>query len=143
MHHYMLILSLLVEGLGNITPPNWLAAQAQLGHLMDMMRLSHGNDWGPRYMAPAAMLWLRQDQLCYDFVKWWKMTGKEDDYAWGDEPERFLNIHGADAFAPIENPQNESAELSHTATLALLKIRIYIDLYNLRHTSESGARPAG
>jgi hypothetical protein len=53
-------------------------------HLMDMLRLCHGDNMGVRNLVPALMLQLDKDQECYDFVKWWQTEGQRGDYNWGD-----------------------------------------------------------
>ena len=44
--------------------------QAQLTHVMDVLRMSDSDENGLRNLAPVLMLRLNQDQDCYNFLKW-------------------------------------------------------------------------
>ena len=58
--------------------------------------------------------------------------GAETDYAWGDEPERRLNVYGADAFERSNLMQGRHASLAHMVAMVLLKLKLLLDLRALR-----------
>ncbi len=59
---YMRARYALVEALGKVNTRD--AVQAQLDHLLDMLRLCRGDNMGVRYLVPHLMLRLNQDQEC-------------------------------------------------------------------------------
>ncbi|PYI07746.1 hypothetical protein BO78DRAFT_442654 [Aspergillus sclerotiicarbonarius CBS 121057] len=48
--------------------------QAQLSHVMGLLRLSDCDHMGLRRIAPVLMFRLNQDQECYNFLKWWSVA---------------------------------------------------------------------
>ena len=99
---------------------------------MDMLRLCRGDNMGIRDVVPAMFLRLGQDQKCYDFVNWWQTTGQEGDYEWGDMSLPYLDVVGADAFEPVEYMcKSKWLDLSHNVAIALLKIKMLLDLQSL------------
>lgn len=120
----------LVEALRKIKTP--YSTQAQLDHLMDMLRLCRSDNMGVRDLVPALMLQLNKDQECYDFVKWWRTTGCEGDYDWGDMDLPHLDIHNADSYEPVDFLCGRWISLSQTAAIILLKIKLLFDLEQLQ-----------
>lgn len=99
-----------------------------LEHFKDMLRLCRGDNMGVRDIVPGLMLRLGQEQECYDFLKWWATTGSDGEYDWGDTSLPYLDIHNADAFEPINTLGAKNLSLTQLAVLALLKLRLYLDL---------------
>ena len=102
-------------------------------HLKDMLRLCRSDNLGVRQLVPALMLQLDQDQECYDFIKWYQTEAQRSDYDFGDLESPFLNTKGADPFEPTGfMDQGKFGDAHHCAALILLKIKILIDVINIR-----------
>ncbi|KAM5343752.1 hypothetical protein ACJ41O_012289 [Fusarium nematophilum] len=104
-----------------------------LDHMQDMLRLCRSDNMGLRNIVPAMMLRLDLDQECYDFVKWWATCDPDGHYDWGDMTLPHLNIHGADV---LEEPGffGEYPDLNHGVALLLLKLKLLVDIRNLKIT---------
>ncbi|KAI0405846.1 hypothetical protein F4802DRAFT_560935 [Xylaria palmicola] len=99
------------------------AVEKALAHFQDMLRLCRSDNLGVRDIVPGLLLRLGREQECYDFLKWWAVT----DDGWGDASRPYLDIRGADTFEAVGAfPGNLS--LSQLAILALLKVRLYLDI---------------
>jgi hypothetical protein len=117
------------------------AVQAALAHLMDMLRLCRGDNLGVRDLVPAQMLRLGKDQECYDFVKWYATMGNDSDYDWGDMDLPFLDVKNADVFEPVGYMcKRFVSSLAHILGIALLKIKLLLDLKNLQNSAVLGQR---
>jgi hypothetical protein len=114
------------------------SAQAQLDHFMDMLRLCRSDNLGVRWIVPGLMLRLKKDQECYDFVKWWNITGERGDYDWGDMDLPHLDIKNADVFESVEYLCGEFIDLHQKLAIALLKIKLMIDLTALTNSGLVG-----
>lgn len=100
------------------------AVDAALANLLDMLRLSRGDNMGVRSQVPALYLRLGRDQEAYDFLKWYAQ-----DYDWGDVDQPFLDVRGADPFEPIDVEKSGiSIDLSLKVALLLLKSRLFVDV---------------
>lgn len=99
--------------------------------MQDMLRLCRGDNMGLRDSVPAMMLRLDLDQECYDFVKWWATCDQDNDYDWGNTTLPHLNIRGADVF---EEPDFIDSGLNHIIALLLLKLKLLVDIRNLKIT---------
>ena len=108
--------------------------QEGLGHLQDMLRLCRSDNLGVRSLVPALMLQLDQDQECYDFIKWYQTEGTRVDYDWGNMELPYLNITDADPLESIAFMQRKYSDAYHTSTLVLLKIKMLVDVMNIRAT---------
>ncbi|MCJ1400705.1 hypothetical protein MMC11_003913 [Xylographa trunciseda] len=135
---YMRARFALVEALLQIK--TYAAVEAAHGHVMDMLRLCRSDNMGIRDLLPSLKLRLGRDQQCYDFCKWWATTGQERDYDWGDLDNPYLDVKGADVFEPPLKHFVASYDLSHTAAITLLKIRLLIDVRALHNSSMLGTR---
>jgi len=51
-----------------------------LEHFKDMLRLCRSDNLAVRHVVPVLMLRLGQEQECYDFLKWWAITGKDEEH---------------------------------------------------------------
>ena len=112
------------------------ATEAAHGHIMDLLRLCRGDNMGVRDLAPALKLRLGRDQECYDFCKWYATTGDASDYDWGDMSVPFLDVKNADVFeSPRETFTNRYGSLSRSSAIALLKIRLLMDVRALQHSA--------
>ncbi|KAJ6015059.1 hypothetical protein N7540_009650 [Penicillium herquei] len=111
------------------------ATEAQLEHLMDMLRLCHSDNMGLRSLVPALMLRLNKDKQCYDFIKWWATD--RPDYDSGDTDLPYLDINGADPFESVDQHVKAFVILSHTVSLTLLKIKLLLDLMKIRHSTST------
>lgn len=112
------------------------AASVALDHLLDMIHLARSDGMGLRSMIPGLYLALGRDQEAYDFMKWWATTGQESNYDWGNMSLPFLHIKDADALEPPvdEWTNGEHLDLSHTASVMLVKVRILLDLKSIQST---------
>lgn len=116
---------------------NAQSVQAQLDHLMDMIRLSRRDEMGVRYYIPALMLRLNKDQECYDFMLWWKFTEGNSVYDWAESDPPYLDIQEADLFESPKPFCDESVDLSHLTCLCLLKIKLLLDIMRLEQSTAS------
>lgn len=114
------------------------AVEAALSNLLDMLRLCRGDNMGVRYLVPALFLRLGRDQECYDFVKWWAITGKREDYDWGDMEEPYLDLKDENPFESIEFFARKHFCLSFSIAATLLKIRLLFDLRALKNSTIVG-----
>lgn len=114
------------------------AVHASADHLADMLRLCRSDNPGARWVLPAMYLRLGRDQECYDFMKWWATTGALSDYDWGDMGLPFLDVRGADV---LESPGDLWARrwigLSHSACVALVKVRVLLDLRHMLNATRA------
>jgi hypothetical protein len=109
------------------------AVETALEHCMDMLRLNRSDNQGIRTVIPALYLRLGRDQECYNFLKWWLVHGFSDDYEWGD---RRATLEGQDAFEPVIDFLKGFLPLEHLTSLALLKIRMLIDMRAFHRRSQ-------
>lgn len=116
------------------------AVQSAFDHIMDMLRLCRSDNIGVRDLAPALFLQLNKDQECYDFLKWYATTGQEGDYNWGNMDLGFLDVKNADAFEPVDVFVREFADLGHTLSITLIKIRMLGDLRSLQSSMVFGEK---
>ncbi|KAJ5707194.1 hypothetical protein N7488_006995 [Penicillium malachiteum] len=110
---YMRARLALTEAIGRIH--NVKATEAQLEHLMDMLRLTNS--------------------ACYDFIKWWATD--RDDYDWGDTDLPYLDIKDADPFESVDQYVKAFVDLGHTISLTLLKIKLFLDLMKIRDSTST------
>ncbi|KAL2760354.1 hypothetical protein ACRALDRAFT_1078894 [Sodiomyces alcalophilus JCM 7366] len=112
---------------------NRLALEECLSHQFDMLRLSVRDNMGVREEMPGVMLRLGRDQECYDLIKWWALGYKDSASYLEEDRADFLNIKDADALEPIEPfMDHDFFSSSHISSLALLKIRLLLDLQRAR-----------
>lgn len=100
-------------------------------HVRDMLRLCRSDNLGVRDMLPAIYLRLGRDQDAYDIIKWFQTTKSSSDYDSGDLDLPCLDIVEADVF---ESPQylcGKYPTLAALVCVALLKIRLLLDLVAL------------
>jgi uncharacterized protein YoxC len=116
---------------------NVQSIQAQLDHLMDMLRLCRSDNMGVRHLVPGLMLRLHKDQECYDFIKWWAVVSANSQYDWGDTDLPYLDIKNADVFESVEPFRRKFPDLSHLVCLALLKVKLLFDLLRLEESTSS------
>jgi hypothetical protein len=113
----------LLDALLRINTP--AAVESALDHAMDMLRLNVGDNQGIRSIVPPLFLRLRRDQECYDFIKRWNAIssgGSVEEFDWASTPR------GQDAFEPVIDFLKGYNPLSHLVSLALLKIRMLVDM---------------
>lgn len=113
-----------------------------LDHLLDMLRLCRSDNMGLRYLVPAIMLRLDLDQECYDFVKWWATRDPDGTYRWGDMTNPYLDIRDADV---LEDPAfllGEFPALNSNIAILMLKLKLLVDIANLKITRKILARTA-
>ncbi|KAI8631115.1 hypothetical protein F5Y19DRAFT_425090 [Xylariaceae sp. FL1651] len=105
-----------------------------LEHMRDMLRLCRSDNMGLRNTVPAVMLRLDLDQECYDFIKWWATCDPDGTYNWGDMTLPYLNINGADVFEDPGFLLGKYPELDFVVALLLLKLKLLVDVRNLKIT---------
>jgi len=108
--------------------------QEALNHLRDMLVLCRSDNMGLRDIVPAVMLRLDLDQECYDFIKWWATCDPDGDYDWGDTSLPYLNLHGADVFEHTDFLISKFSALNHIIAVMLLKLKLLVDILNLKRT---------
>jgi hypothetical protein len=105
------------------------ATEAALGHFLDMLRLSRGDNMGVRHQIPGLYLRLGRDQEAYDFMMWYS-GAERSKYNWHDVDQPFLDLKGADALEPFDS-SGILVDLSFLAAMTLLKIRLMLDLVDM------------
>ncbi|SPO07583.1 uncharacterized protein DNG_10278 [Cephalotrichum gorgonifer] len=112
------------------------AVRLALDHLLDMIRLSRGDNMGIRHIVPGLYLALGRDQEAYDFMKWYATTGASSTYDWGNMGPGFLDVEGADALeAPLEHwLRGRFLQVSHVAAVTLIKVRVLLDLQAIQNS---------
>lgn len=134
---YMISRSLLIDALLKVNTTH--AIEEALGHCLDMLKLNHNDNQGIRAIIPALYLRLGRDQECYNFLKWWVSHGPRELY-WGN-PRTV--VKDADALEPVIDFLKAFLPLSHLVSLALVKVRLLIDLRKFHARSqERGTRAA-
>ncbi|KAK1957534.1 MYND finger [Colletotrichum sublineola] len=108
-----------------------------LNHQLDMLRLCRGDNMGIRSYPPHLMIRLGRDQEAYDFVKWWAVTAENSHYDWHDMELPHLNLKGEDAFEGVGKFAKRFGSLSHKMAVTLLKVRLYLDLRDLRNVDRA------
>ena len=114
-----------------------LSVETQLDPIMDMLRLSRGDNMGVRYIAPGLMLQLGRDQECYDFLKWQEKTYRDSDYDWGDMDAPYLNIKNANSLESADLFWGKHPQLRNLVPVTILKIRLLLDFLCLRQSEVS------
>jgi hypothetical protein len=104
------------------------STKLQLETLLDMLRLSCGDNMGVRDIVPGLMLRLNKDQECYDFIKWWMTKGQESNYAFGDTSLPYLNLKNEDACEEPEFFSLRSIHLLFAVHLTILKMKLLLDV---------------
>ena len=132
---YMRARFALVEAMAKINSAE--SVEAQLDHLMDMLRLCRGDNMGVRDLVPALMLRLNKDQECYDFIKWWVVVSQNPHYDWGDNSLPYLDIKNADIFEPVDRFCGHFRAASYFSSLTLLKIKLLLDRTRLEQSYSS------
>lgn len=113
--------------------------QAALDHLLDLLRLCRSDNMGLRDLVPALYVRLNRDQAAYDFLKWYATTGQDSGYDWRDTQLPFLDVKDANVLEPLRGLWTEKPclELSHAVTVALLKMRVLLDLRAVQNASRT------
>lgn len=122
-----------IEALLNIKTID--AVKTAAGNVRDCLRLCRGDNMGVRDLLPALDLRLGRDQAAYDFVKWWATCDPDGHYDWGDMSLPYLDIVNADVFEPPKYLCGDFPELSHLVCVALLKIKLLLDLEALQKSA--------
>jgi hypothetical protein len=136
---YMISRYLLIDALLKINTTH--AIEEALGHGLDMLKLNNSDNQGIRAIIPSLYLRLGRDQECYDFLKWWMLhMQSEGERQWGKSSTA---VKDADAMEPVIDFLKAFLPLSHLTSLALVKVRLLIDLRNFHARSkEQGPRAA-
>ncbi|KAL8934420.1 MAG: hypothetical protein Q9211_005235 [Gyalolechia sp. 1 TL-2023] len=116
------------------------AVRAAADHVREMLRLCRRDNMGIRDLLPASYLRLGLDQEAYDFVKWWETKGREYDYDWGDMSLPFLDTTNADVFESPRYLCDKYPSLTNMVCLALLKLKLLMDLKALRNSALLGGK---
>jgi hypothetical protein len=128
------------------------AVESGLSHALDLCRLNGKDHLKLRSIAPSFFLCLGHDQECYDFCKWWAVTGPNDDYDWGDLRSPHLDLRGENVFEDAGIWKREEArdpmwtlakmtvlrdlDLGILVAVTLVKIRILLDLRTLQRMKQ-------
>ena len=112
------------------------AVESATDHVFEMLRLCHSDNLGVRYLVPPLLLRLGRDQQCYDFMKWWATCDRDDYYDCGDTSPPYLSYVNSDAFESSGFLNNGGLpNLSHVASMTLLKIKLLLELRHLRYST--------
>ncbi|KAF9877610.1 MYND finger [Colletotrichum karsti] len=111
------------------------AVEKSVEHHFEMLKLCRSDNMGIRDVTPHLLLRLGRDQDTYDFTKWWATTGSESDYDWGDVSLPHLHLKGENVLEAVDVKQFSS--LSHSVATALLKIRLFMDLRDVRNADHA------
>ena len=80
-----------------------------------------------RFLIPPLILQQRNDQTCYDFLKWYATSALQPEYDWDNLEQPFLDLVGENAFEAVRCLLDlEDTPFLIAATL--LKLRILLDL---------------
>ncbi|USW59387.1 hypothetical protein Slin15195_G127060 [Septoria linicola] len=102
------------------------ALQWALGHAIRVLQLNRSDALGVRYMVPAMMVRLGNDQEAYDFVKWWAMSGRDKEYDWGDPHASYLQLRAEDMFEDVVMWTVNEAELANQVVVLLVKLKLLV-----------------
>ncbi|KAH6618312.1 hypothetical protein B0J18DRAFT_483663 [Chaetomium sp. MPI-SDFR-AT-0129] len=103
------------------------AAETALEYLLEILQSRRSSSLSAD-AVPALLLRMGMEQECYDFIKWFATLERER-YDWENKNLPFLDIRFADVFEPVGVfCKGTDVTLSHLAVLALLKLRIRLDL---------------
>lgn len=133
-HDYMLVRSTVVDQ----TLQHFKNAEAvrlSIHHVNHMLDQCRSDKQGMRWVAPALYLRMGWDQTCYDFVKWWATTSKREEYDWDEMDEPYLDVKGTDVLEPPE-----ALQLGHAVCVALIKVRIFLDLQHMLNATRAFER---
>ncbi|KAJ3499803.1 hypothetical protein NMY22_g19476 [Coprinellus aureogranulatus] len=111
------------------------AVTTGLENIRDMLRLCRSDNLGVRDMVPNLLLRLNEDQKCYDFIKWYATEGARSDYDWGDMSLPYLNLENEDVMEDVVLYCGRYFGAAHALPAALIKLRMLLDLRDLRSTS--------
>lgn len=135
---YMRARFALADALGKINTRT--SVQAQVEHLLDMLRLCRSDNMGVRNIVPFLLLRVNRDQQCYDFLKWWHTTGDDHQYDWSNTQLPYLDTRDADVFECVDIFCRRPFSLSHTVAVTLLKIKLLLDLEALQNSIVVGEK---
>lgn len=93
---------------------------------MGVLQLNRSDALGVRYMVPAMMVRLGNDQEAYDFLKWWATSGRESKYDWGDPHAPYLQLRGEDMLEDVVLWTVKEAELADQVVVLLIKLRLLL-----------------
>ncbi|KAJ8131936.1 hypothetical protein O1611_g1685 [Lasiodiplodia mahajangana] len=107
------------------------AVEEALAYFQDMLRMCPSDNLNVRDIIPGLLLRLEREQECYDFLKWWGAIDHrhhlDGPYNWRDFTPHIHEIRGDDAFEAVD-AFAINLKLSQLAILALLKLRLYLDV---------------
>lgn len=89
---------------------------------------------------PLILLEHHRDQDCYDFMKWWHTPTLHGEYTGLNMVLPYLEIKDANAFEPWDNFTSENPGIGQVTAVALLKIRLMMDLHTNQKLFESAAK---
>lgn len=103
------------------------AVEGALQNMLEMLRLSRGDNMGVRSQIPALYLRLGRDQEAFDFMKWY--ADVPSNFDWKNTEVPMLDTKGADPFEPLDVEKSGIAmDLSFKVALLLLKSRLFVDV---------------
>lgn len=117
-------------------PSSREGVQLSLDHMMEVLRLGREDRVRFRHLIPFYMLRLDEDQDCYNFIHWWLTTGKSPSYDWKDDTAPYLDHVDVDAFEPVNRFCTPDIDIDFVVATTLLKVKLSIDLKNLRTSQE-------
>ena len=102
---------------------------------LDLLRFSHGDNQGVRFIYPTILLALGEVERCYDFIKWFAVTGNDDHYDWGNPPKETLTEDMVwwyppagdifeDTWALQNVPKADNWDFSHVLALTIIKFAV-------------------
>ncbi|KAL8653495.1 MAG: hypothetical protein Q9226_003827 [Calogaya cf. arnoldii] len=107
------------------------AARSTAQNVRDILRIGYIDVMGLGSMLPAMYLRLGRDQASYDLVKMWDLMDDEDD----EMDWSYLDVVNADVFESPRYLRGGSLQLGQQFEVALLKMRLLLDLVGLRSSN--------
>jgi len=99
-----------------------------LAHLMELLRLIHGDNLGIRHEVPYYLLNMNRDQDAYDFIKWWATIDPHGTYDWGKPPPSqegdWLYLRNEDIFECLLDVKGAGCSFEYLPALMAIKMRI-------------------
>lgn len=104
-----------------------------LEHMIDMLKLDHGDNYDVRRHVPNLLLRLDMDFECYEFFEkeTLRRSGGEswNDVSW---PHSDLNIRRVDVLGDLDSFSKEPMLVSFGFDLILLRMKLLVDVINLK-----------
>ncbi|KAJ3051102.1 hypothetical protein HK097_007927 [Rhizophlyctis rosea] len=132
----------------NSFPTAWPALSMAHIFSLDLLQLDRADRFQARHRVPFLQLRLNQDQVCYDFLKWYITVAPTYDVS--DTTLPFLDLANADPSESMDYLNSVSlkkVDVGMLVAMTLLKLRMVLDLkdaaeysaqWRARHPTDTG-----